>query len=333
MNQSEIDALYNANISQLNTMNIAAGSMVKTLLQSLEANGSVYLRLENPVEGGHRVGYSLIEGDSRIVTALADALGLGLSESTIEVPMIKKLAISSVSVAVCTMVALAYVTARFVDKEEILRAKNELEQLRTEHTALQTKVAKLTHEQSELKDDIKGKASEIERNKNTITTLKQQQEVQQLNVRMLRTQDEQLRSFFQAYPELSKAKNVGVTKMLVNEELNLTIDYLAVPLGFAETFVIEHNAKIKLQEQLDKYKQNEDLYGSVIDLKDKVLKLEETKTQAFQVGYDKAFTLYEGVNEKYVSCLEKPPKVEIKAPNKWLLLGCSAVGIAIGAGL
>jgi hypothetical protein len=247
--------------------------------------------------------------------------------------MIKKLAIFSVSVAVCTMVALAYVTARFVDKEEILRAKNELEQLRTEHTALQTKVAKLTHEQSELKDDIKGKASEIERNKNTITTLKQQQEVQQLNVRMLRTQDEQLRSFFQAYPELSKAKNVGVTKMLVNEELNLTIDYLAVPLGFAETFVIEHNAKIKLQEQLDKYKQNEDLYGSVIDLKDKVLKLEETKTQAFQVGYDKAFTLYEGVNEKYVSCLEKPPKVEIKAPNKWLLLGCSAVGIAIGAGL
>jgi|GEM_PF-2017593 hypothetical protein len=86
MNQSEIDALYNANVSQLNTMNIAAGSMVKTLLQSLEANGSVYLRLENPVEGGHRVGYSLIEGDSRIVTALADALGLGLSESTIEVP-------------------------------------------------------------------------------------------------------------------------------------------------------------------------------------------------------------------------------------------------------
>lgn len=247
--------------------------------------------------------------------------------------MLKKFAIFAACVAVCTMVALAYVTARFVDKKEILRAENELKELRQDREALQAKVAELSEKQKQLNSQIESQTTEIAGNKATIARLKDEQAAQQLNVRMLNTSDAQLQSFLKAFPEVAKAKNVGVTKMVVNEELKLTVDYLALPLTFSETFVIEHEAKQKLEAQLEKYKQNEALYGSVIELKDQVLQLEEAKSSAYQEGYDKAFGLYEDVNQKYVALLEKPPKVEFKAPNTWLMLGCSAVGVALGASL
>lgn len=84
MNQAEIKALFAANIQQLNKLNIAAGSMVKTLLQSAE-NSQVYLELSDPEEGGHSIGYRLVEGDERVVSALADYLGLTLAGNRIEV--------------------------------------------------------------------------------------------------------------------------------------------------------------------------------------------------------------------------------------------------------
>jgi len=62
------------NASRLDRMNVAAGSMVKTLLQALERR-HVYLLLKTPAPDGHAVGYAVEHGDARQVAPVARALG------------------------------------------------------------------------------------------------------------------------------------------------------------------------------------------------------------------------------------------------------------------
>ncbi|WP_045860729.1 hypothetical protein [Teredinibacter purpureus] len=247
--------------------------------------------------------------------------------------MLKRFAIFTALVAVCTMVALAYVTARFIDKEEILRAQNEMQALKKERDQLGIKVSQLTEKEAELNQLLHTKSQEIAINKQRITQLEEQRQSNQVSVRMLRGSDAQFKKFVNTFPEVAAASGVGVTKVIVNEELNLGIDYLAFPLGFAQTFVIEHEAFETLKAEVAVYRQNEALYGSVIELKDEVISLKEEKATAYREGYETAYARYEDINKKYVDLLEKPPSVEFKAPNKWVVLGCSAIGVAIGVGL
>ena len=71
----ECETLFTWNTRQLNRMNVAAGSMVKTLLMELERR-HVYLRLKTTTPGAHIAGYQLVQGDSDEVARLAHALGL-----------------------------------------------------------------------------------------------------------------------------------------------------------------------------------------------------------------------------------------------------------------
>jgi len=246
--------------------------------------------------------------------------------------MLKRLAIFSAAVAVCTMVALAYVTARFVDKDEILRAQNELHAVKQQRLELEKKVGVLSEQQAALKAEVQVKATEIAENKKMIARLEQARENDQLKVRQLRTANDLERKFMETYPAVAKADNVGIAQ-LPNKKGTLTLDYMVVPAWFSETFIIEHEAKQVLEEELVQFRANEKLYGNVIELSRRVLSLEEEKTAAYQQGYEVAYARYEDINERYIGLLKEPPKVEFKAPNKWVMLGCSVLGVAVGASL
>jgi hypothetical protein len=84
MTEHEIDQLFNANIAQLNKLNIASGSMIKALLQGLASNGPAYIQLSNATDGGHKVNYAFIQGDTSLVTRLASALGLIATDNSLE---------------------------------------------------------------------------------------------------------------------------------------------------------------------------------------------------------------------------------------------------------
>ncbi len=85
MTQQEVDLLFNDNLLQIDRMNIASGSMVKALIQAIESNGPTYIRLTDAEQNGHKVGYQVVDGDDSLLSTMASALGLNLSDSTIEV--------------------------------------------------------------------------------------------------------------------------------------------------------------------------------------------------------------------------------------------------------
>jgi hypothetical protein len=83
----QIDELFEHNVQQLDRMNVSAGSMVKGLIMELERAGRhTYIRLSNPVVGGHSVDYEFLQGDRSLVGRIGRALGFrAVTDTRLEV--------------------------------------------------------------------------------------------------------------------------------------------------------------------------------------------------------------------------------------------------------
>ncbi len=81
-----ITELFEDNVGLIDRMDVAAGSLVKALLMELERRRT-YLRLQEPDDGAHAIGYEVVQGDRRAVQRLARALGFARATDTVmEVP-------------------------------------------------------------------------------------------------------------------------------------------------------------------------------------------------------------------------------------------------------
>jgi hypothetical protein len=86
LSDEEKDELFNHNSIERNKMNVQAGSLVGALLDELIRNADTYIRLTNPVEGGYKIDYELVQGNKYVISILANALGFkSVSETTLEV--------------------------------------------------------------------------------------------------------------------------------------------------------------------------------------------------------------------------------------------------------
>ena len=73
---SQLTALFNHNVRQLDRMNVAAAALVKGLIMELRRPGrETFIRLANPAARGHRVDYDMVAGDPALVVAIGEALG------------------------------------------------------------------------------------------------------------------------------------------------------------------------------------------------------------------------------------------------------------------
>ncbi len=84
MNTQQIERLFGENMMEVNKMDIASGSMIKAFLQALESNGLVYIKLSDAVLDGHKVSYVHKEGDKSLLITIASALGLVITNTTVE---------------------------------------------------------------------------------------------------------------------------------------------------------------------------------------------------------------------------------------------------------
>jgi len=83
----EIAALFAHNMTELNKLKPAAGSLVKCLIMELERDSRhTYIRLYDAVPGGHRVRYAFVRGRADLVGRLARALRFArVTDSELEV--------------------------------------------------------------------------------------------------------------------------------------------------------------------------------------------------------------------------------------------------------
>jgi len=245
--------------------------------------------------------------------------------------MLKHLAVGAVVFGVLLLLALTYLTARYVDQKEIHRAEMEMEHMRGTRDSTLAFVAAKDSMQSILTTQVRTLLSDAEVLRRQVADLERERQQQQLSVRKLNKKEDLQARLRQTYPEMAQSA-WGVTEVF-NEKENVSVEYLLIPLWFSETFIIEHQNAQSYRNQRDKLQHVDSLQQSVSVLKDSVLALEREKTQAYKHGYDDAYAKYESLNEKYIELLKKPPSVNLGFPGWGTILGTAAVGVAVGSQL
>lgn len=238
--------------------------------------------------------------------------------------MLKKVLIAVVIFAVVLMVGLTFITAKYIDKEEILRVTQEREQLMKARDSILVLVAKKDSAKQELEKKVVDLEIEVDKVRADVDSLESVREEGQLSVRQLRTKDDLESQLMETYPEIKTS--MRITEVTHPEIPSLKFHYFSVPFRYAETFLIEHQNSENYQKQRDRLKELDEMQQQVIDLQKKIVVLEEEKSAAFKTGYDSAYVKYLDVNEKYLTLLNKPPQVKFGLPQ----VGAIAIGTAAG---
>ena len=142
--------------------------------------------------------------------------------------MLRKFVFFSIALLVTTLLALSYITGRYLDKEQLQRVQAEMAELTQEKINLEARVLQLDEQQVALHQKIESKNSEIAHNKMEIVKLETVRDEQKLGVRRLRTEDALEKSFATAYPQVIDAKNFGIVNMPIDNTLELTLDRKSV---------------------------------------------------------------------------------------------------------
>ena len=244
--------------------------------------------------------------------------------------MLKKALVAISVVAILMMVAVSYLTARFVDHKEILRAKTEaVELLKSRDSIMHAVAIRDTIEMTLglLRDSLLTVTSGLRRRVDSIETTRV---AAQLGVRMLRTGDLVEEKLRETFPAIKASMRVAD---IVDPETSEPISYFMVPLGFAETFVVEHQNAAAFREKGITFATMDSLSQQVIGFQDSIAKLERLNRVAIQQGYDSAVVVYGDLNRKYIGLLEKPPQVKIGLPHWGAILVSLAGGVVIGTQL
>ncbi|MDR8389613.1 hypothetical protein NC796_00600 [Aliifodinibius sp. S!AR15-10] len=223
---------------------------------------------------------------------------------------------------------MSYFLGRQINQEEIQRAQLEMQQLRASRDSIKAIAALKDSLQSMLSQEVKQLQSEANRLRGEVQNLEEQRKEDQLTVRTIRKKEELQNRLVKTFPEMAQS-DWGVTDVY-NEEHDVSVEYLLVPLWFSETFIIDHQNSESYKKQRDKLFAVDSLHQQVDVLQDSLFVLERQKAEAYKTGYDDAYSKYEDLNEKYINLLEKPPSVNLGLP-KWGVIGASVgAGVLIG---
>lgn len=236
-----------------------------------------------------------------------------------------KNALIAVSViAVLLAVAFSYMLAWSSNKDQIAQLKLDLQAAEAQRDSIHQAVATKDIRIASLEGEVATKESAAELLRARVRQLENQRQSQQREIRALRTIDSLSAKFQATYPEV--AELVFVSEVQVE---GLGIDYLLVPVWFAETFFLEHEDAQNYRAQRNLLQNVDGLQQEISGLQNEVIGLEREKNLLFQQGYDKAFALYNTCNTDLRTHLATPPRFQLLG-NRSTALVSGAVGIALG---
>jgi hypothetical protein len=243
--------------------------------------------------------------------------------------VLKRLAIAAITVAIGLGFTVVWLSTRLRADKLIVQAQTEARMLREQRDSILRVVARNDSLQAELMAVRAGFEEERGRLLAQVDSAEQRRATEQLTVRRLRRRADLQARLNQTFPEVA-ASDWGVREIW-NEQEQIGIEYLLVPVGFTETFIIDHQNSLAYESQRDTLRSVVQLDSRIISLQDSVFSLERSSRSAFQTGYDQAFTLYQTLNERYIDELRKPRfSLGVKGGIA-TMAGTFALGVLIGS--
>jgi hypothetical protein len=244
--------------------------------------------------------------------------------------MLKRALILVSVVAILLALGFTYVFARLGDRDAIVKAQADMQQLRGQRDSLLQHVARLDSTQRVLEgtaDSLVGQTDSLRRE---VRALENARQTAQLSVRRLRRPEDLAARVVATFPEIA-GSDWGITEVTSERGgAPIGIQYLVVPLWFSETFIIDHQNAGNYKSQIARLHGMDSLQVQTIALKDTIIRLEKEKTEAYRVGYDSAYKKYEALNADYIQTL-KNPRISLRLPGVAALLGSAAAGAVVGA--
>lgn len=223
---------------------------------------------------------------------------------------------------------LTYLLTRNINEEEINRARLEMQQLRSSRDSIKVVISFKDSLQTLLQEEVNQLRSETDRLRLEVDRLEERRAEEQLTVRKIRKKEALQQRFMETFPEMARS-DWGVTEVY-NEESEISLEYLLIPLWFSETFIIDHQNSLSYRKQRDKLLAVDSLHQEIGMLKDSLFVLEREKAEAFETGYNQAFARYEDINDKYIQVLQNPPTIEWGFPQWGVVAAGVGAGVLIG---
>ena len=202
---------------------------------------------------------------------------------------------------------------------EIERVEAHAEKLEAERDSIRSLVAEHDRESAYLRAIRERNEQEATALRERVLQLERNRREGTLSVRELRRSADLEARFEETFPEIANS-NWGITSIPLEPGDQIELEYLVVPVWFAETFIIDHQNAESWLEQKDNLLAVDSLRGLVSALQDSVATLHTRNALALQAGYDNASTACRDLSNRYVAELRKPR----------FLIG-STVGLCIGA--
>lgn len=229
---------------------------------------------------------------------------------------------STIVIIIALVIALifAYFGGIWQNKDKIHQIELEKERLHSYSDSLYTVVAYRDSMEKMLKDQIVSNKKEAEGLREQVTTMEQERQEGQLDVRRISKEKDLQEKFEKTFPEMAHS-DWGVTE--ITNKNGFVNKFLVVPLWFNETFIIDHQNALSYLAQRDTLLQLDSLNQIVIALQDSVTTLEALNRKAFQEGFNVALVRYDDLSDKYISELQKG-----KVSLEWSIVGAAAAGVA-----
>ncbi len=222
----------------------------------------------------------------------------------------------------------SFLAAKFMNQQEILRAKQEMEVLRAKRDSLETQVAHRDSVITVLERSTTSLTVQIDSLREQVDELERQRRRAEAKAFRLFKPEEYIRQFEEFYPEF--AHSGWGFREIYNEEYQVTIEYFMIPTQFTTAFIQDHIDAVSYRKQTDKLRAADSLWQVVATQQQRIITLERENRQAYQKGYAEAFAKYEEINRKYIHRLENP-QVKLGIPSATTLVGSAAVGFLVGS--
>jgi hypothetical protein len=206
---------------------------------------------------------------------------------------------------VITVAIAALARAMLGDRRAVARAVSEAQALAGERDSLLTVVRETERQRAALALERQSRETVIAGLLDSLDALERDRAAAQLGVRQIRTTSALMDRLRAAFPELGDSA-WGLTTVPLEPGDTLGLEYLMVPVWFAETFAIDRANAASWRAQKQKLESVDSLRLTVTALQDSIAQLDRAAALAYSAGYQSAYDSYGALSQRYIAQLERP---------------------------
>jgi len=225
--------------------------------------------------------------------------------------------------------AWAYIDERNRNRERITELEQDQAEMLTLRDRLNEQNAQLEMQRDELQAQVMSLQGEVGDRLAQVEELEDELETARSTQFTSTRPAEYREKIAQFYPEMA-GSDWGVFQ--ARDENGLIGNYLKVPLGMADAFMLQETRADIREAQNEQLTNTVELQQQIIGLQGEISDLERQRADAWREGFDTASTAYLSVNEELRDQLGKA-RFRLELPKRGTLVGTTVLGLLIGAGL